>query len=72
MGSSRAAKSDLVRARTVKTGLRENRTQEGTHRFYRFRTPLRGRTHRFYWDDRYICYIWVLVEFVTNPTKQRW
>ena len=30
------------------TGLRENRTQEGTHRFYRFRTPLRGRTHRFY------------------------
>ena len=33
---------------TVMTGLRENRTQEGTHRFYRFRTPLRGRTHRFY------------------------
>jgi len=34
---------------TVSTGLRESRTQEGTHRFYRFRTPLRGRTHRFYW-----------------------
>ena len=33
---------------TVSRGLRENRTQEGTHRFYRFRTPLRGRTHRFY------------------------
>ena len=34
---------------TVSPGLRESRTQEGTHRFYRFRTPLRGRTHRFYW-----------------------
>ena len=33
---------------TVSPGLRESRTQEGTHRFYRFRTPLRGRTHRFY------------------------
>ena len=33
---------------TVSVGLRENRTQEGTHHFYRFRTPLRGRTHRFY------------------------
>ena len=33
---------------TVSCGLRENRTQEDTHRFYRFRTPLRGRTHRFY------------------------
>ena len=26
---------------TVSRGLRESRTQEGTHRFYRFRTPLR-------------------------------
>ena len=26
---------------TVSPGLRESRTQEGTHRFYRFRTPLR-------------------------------
>ena len=34
---------------TVNVGLVENRTREGTHRFYRFRTPLRGRTHRFYW-----------------------
>ena len=33
---------------TVVPGLRESRTQEGTHRFYRFCTPLRGRTHRFY------------------------
>ena len=33
---------------TVMTQLRENRTKEGTHRFYRFRTPLRGRRHRFY------------------------
>ena len=35
--------------RTVNRGLIESRTQEGRHRFYRFRTPLRGRTHRFYW-----------------------
>ena len=27
--------------RTVSPGLRESRTQEGAHRFYRFRTPLR-------------------------------
>ena len=33
---------------TVIVGLRENRDLEGRHRFYRFRTPLRGRRHRFY------------------------
>ena len=36
------------RVATVDRGLRENRDLEGRHRFYRFRTPLRGRTHRFY------------------------
>ena len=38
--------------RTVNRGLIESRTQEGRHRFYRFRTPLRGRTHRFYWVEQ--------------------
>ena len=33
---------------TVDRGLRESRYLEGTHRFYRFRTPLRGRTHHLY------------------------
>ena len=41
------------------TELRENRDLEGRHRFYRFRTPLRGRTHRFYWDDRYMSVTYV-------------
>ena len=36
------------------TGLRENRDLEGRHRFYRFRTPLRGRTHRFYWAPPFL------------------
>ena len=31
----------LKKKLTVSRGLRESRTQEGTHRFYRFRTPLR-------------------------------
>ena len=31
------------------SGLEKTEILEGTHRFYRFRTPLRGRTHRFYW-----------------------
>ena len=39
---------------TVIVGLRENRDLEGTHRFYRFRTPLRGRTHRFYWAPPFL------------------
>ena len=39
---------------TVMTGLRENRDLEGRHRFYRFRTPLRGRTHRFYWAPPFL------------------
>ena len=38
----------MRRVATVSRGLRENRDLEDMHRFYRFRTPLRGRTHRFY------------------------
>ena len=33
---------------TVSTGLREIRNQEGTHRFYRFRSAAARPTHRFY------------------------
>ena len=33
---------------TVVCGPRENRNQEGTHRFYRFRTAAVCRMHRFY------------------------
>ena len=33
---------------TVDRGPIEIRDLEGRHRFYRFRTPLRGRRHRFY------------------------
>ena len=35
------AQKSLRACSTVSTGLRESRTQESTHRFYRFRTPLR-------------------------------
>ena len=38
----------LSRYTTVDRGLRESRYLEGTHRFYRFCTPLRGRTHHLY------------------------
>ena len=34
------AQKSLRACSTVSTGLRESRIQEGTHRFYRFRTPL--------------------------------
>mgnify|MGYP000485565810 CR=1 FL=1 len=36
------------RATTVNRGLRENRTQEGTWRFYRFHLAATRRTRRFY------------------------
>ena len=37
-----------VKSCTVKRGLRENRTQEGTWRFYRFHLAATRRTRRFY------------------------
>ena len=57
----------LDAAHTVVRGLRESRTQEGTHRFYRFRTPLRGRTHRFYWVAPFLSMVHVTSSSSNRP-----
>ena len=44
---------------TVDRGLRESRTQEGTHRFYRFRTPLRVLVLVFVFFLRFLCVFFI-------------
>ena len=54
------------RSRTVNVGLRENKTQEGKRRFYRFRMPLRGRKHRFYRVSPFLSMVHVTDKHVTD------
>ena len=54
---------------TVNAGLIESRTQEGRHRFYRFRTPLRGRRHRFYWVAPFLSMVHVTDKHVTDMKR---
>ena len=66
-GVSPASVGQVCHLSTVIVGLIENRTQEGTHRFYRFRTPLRGRTHRFYWVAPFLSMVHVTSSSSNRP-----
>ena len=47
-------------------GLIENRNQEGTHRFYRFRSAAARPTHRFYRVSPFLSMVHVTDKHVTD------